>query len=292
MKICPKCGKEAGDTYSFCPACGCELPIFSTVNINLQKQVDSYKDKTKKLKSIIIIMVVAIFIIIAGVAAGAYYIYSENKNVDEAYRLATEEFVNSTPAELSDELIAKVEELNKKTNLFYIGGELKENIKSLHSEISNMAETKALIDKYNGDYVDVTGRSVGQVAEESGVTYDEFLSEYKLPLDMPPEVSENAAYNMIPFGVIIEMNQLAGMEAVESAKEALKLPDWITYDTPWGEAIGQATLGAYVGEDHLEQFKAYYNLDDSVNGNTLYRDVKYQIDLQDRNKRIESENSQ
>ena len=138
-------------------------------------------------------------------------------------------------------------------------------------------------------YVDVTGRTIGEVAEQSGIDYKEFLEMYKLPADMPENTTEASAYNTIPFGVIIEMNQFVGMETVDDAKKVLELPDWVTEDTPWGEAIGEAPLRAYVGEANLDRFKESYSLGDDVTGDTLYKDVKNKVDEIDKQKREESE---
>ncbi|MBQ2670975.1 MAG: hypothetical protein IJG06_09555, partial [Clostridia bacterium] len=139
------------------------------------------------------------------------------------------------------------------------------------------------------EYVDVTGRTIGQVAEQSGLDYTEFLKIYKLPEDRPENTSEASAYNAIPFGVIIEMNQFVGMENVEDAKKVLELPDWVNENTPWGEAIGEAPLKAYVGEDNLNTFKEKYGLGDNITGDTRYKEIKNKVDEIDKQKREESE---
>lgn len=134
----------------------------------------------------------------------------------------------------------------------------------------------------NLGYLNVSGRTMSDVAAEADMPLDELLEKYHLPADLPPDTYESAAYNMIPFGVIIEMNGFTGMETVESAKRVLELPDWITYDTPWGEAIDEAPLRAYIGEEYLENFKAYYGLNDTVNGDTLFKEVRRIVDAKEK----------
>lgn len=138
-------------------------------------------------------------------------------------------------------------------------------------------------------YIDVTGRTIGQVAEEANIDYEQFLEIYDLPEDMPKNTSESSAYNTIPFATIIEMNQFTGMETVEDAKKMLELPDEIDDDTPWGVAIGEAPLRAYVGESNVDSFKERYGLGDDVTGDTKYKDVRKTVDNADKRAREERE---
>ena len=51
-----------------------------------------------------------------------------------------------------------------------------------------------MFNKYNRlGYVDVSGRTVAQVAEEQGMDVDEFLEQFDLPSDMPGNTTESAA---------------------------------------------------------------------------------------------------
>ena len=73
-------------------------------------------------------------------------------------------------------------------------------------------------------------------------------------------------------------------------KEVLKFPDDVDEDTAWGDAIGQVTLGDYVGEDNLAEFKETYGFGDDITADTLFwKDVRQTVDEKSRQQRIESE---
>ena len=71
----------------------------------------------------------------------------------------------------------------------------------------------------------------------------------------------------------------------------MQLSDEVKDDSTWGEALDQATLGAYVGVDELEEFKEYYGLSDEVTANTLWGDVRKTVEEKQREERIASENT-
>lgn len=123
-------------------------------------------------------------------------------------------------------------------------------------------------------YVNVSGRTIAEVAEDAGVELDQFLANYGLPADMPANTEEAAAYYNIPVKYIAEMY---GMDVV-SLKEMLGLGDDVTEDTPWGIAEGKSPLSKYVGEDNLESFKAEYGLGDDVTGDTLWGEIRNIVD--------------
>lgn len=143
-----------------------------------------------------------------------------------------------------------------------------------------------LFNKYNRQgYVNISGQTVGEVAEQSGMELEDFLDEFGLPKDMPANTTEAAAYNNIPFS---KMAQTYG-RTTDEFREMLKLPAEVVDDTPWGEAINQATLGAYVGEDYIEEFKEYYGLGEEVTADTLWGEVRQQVEEKQKQERIESE---
>lgn len=147
----------------------------------------------------------------------------------------------------------------------------------------------SMFNKYNRlGYVDVSGRTVEQVADEQGMDLDEFLEQFNLPEDMPGNTTESAAYNCIPVSTMVTMY---GME-FDTMKEFLQFPDTVTEDTPWGEAIGEVTLGNYVGEDNLAEFKETYGLGDDVTVDTLWKEVRQTVDETSRQQRIESEKAE
>ena len=102
---------------------------------------------------------------------------------------------------------------------------------------------------------------------------------------MPANTTESAAYNNIPFS---KMAQTYGMETSE-LREILQLPEDVTDDTTWGEAVNQATLGAQVGEEYLEEFKEYYGLGDEVTADTLWGEIRQTVEEKQKQERIEAE---
>lgn len=123
-------------------------------------------------------------------------------------------------------------------------------------------------------YVNVSGRTIAEVAADAGVELDQFLANYGLPADMPGDTEEAAAYYNIPVKYIAQMY---GMDT-ESLKGMLGLGDDVTEDTPWGEAEGKSPLSKYVGEENLEAFKAEYGLGDEITGETLWGEIRNIID--------------
>lgn len=146
-----------------------------------------------------------------------------------------------------------------------------------------------LFNKYNkAGYVDVSGRTIAEVAESAGMDLKDFLDSYGLPSDMPANTSESAAYYTIPCS---RMATMYGMD-FETLKSTLELPDTVTEDTPWGEAEGEARLSVYVGEDNLDSFKEQYGLGDEVNGDTQWKEIRNIVDEYNRQQRIESEKAE
>ena len=126
-------------------------------------------------------------------------------------------------------------------------------------------------------YVDVTRRTVKEVAQDMGITLDEYLAEYDLPADLPPLVSETEANYTVP---VSKMAQVYGMD-YEELKSLYNFPDTIEESTPWGYAIGEARVVDVVGDDDaVNKLKERYHLPDYVNGNTLWKEVREIVDAQ------------
>lgn len=126
----------------------------------------------------------------------------------------------------------------------------------------------------DGGYIDITGRTVMDIANERGITLEEYLAEYELPANMPGLVSETEASYTVPAGHMADMFDMS----FETLKETFNLPDWVTAETTWGEAIGETTVGVYVGEDNVDSFKKEYKLDDNVNADTKWKEVREAVD--------------
>lgn len=158
-------------------------------------------------------------------------------------------------------------------------------------------------------YINVSGKSIGEIAELQGFDYDEFIAAYNLPSDMPKSTDEAAAYYTIPTGI---MAQMYGMD-FDTFKMLLEIPDTISdvslryklidmlsdkfnvgevidENTPWGITEGEMTLGAYVGdEDAVEELKAEYELDDKITVDSRWKEVRNAIDKVNLQARKEAE---
>lgn len=137
----------------------------------------------------------------------------------------------------------------------------------------------------DGGYVDVTGRCVGEVAEDLGIKLEEYLELNGLPSDMPYLVSETEANYTIPAAMVAPMY---GMDFKGLAK-LYDFPDNVNEDTPWGVAVGETTVGAYVGEENVEKFKQDYGLDGSVTSDTKWKEVREVVDRAKRDRREKGE---
>lgn len=145
-----------------------------------------------------------------------------------------------------------------------------------------------IVNPYEGDYVDVTGRTAADLAKSKNLSYSDFLKEYGLPEDMPKRTSERAVYYNIPVGKFVEKNKNIG--TFEELKEQMGWDDTVTPETTIGDALDNTTLSNYVGDEQLERFKSLYELGDDVTGDTLYGEVRNTVDAMEKQMR-ESEQS-
>lgn len=123
-------------------------------------------------------------------------------------------------------------------------------------------------------YINVSGKTIGDIAEEYGMTLDEFLAEYGLPADMRADTEETAASYMIPISKIIANY---GID-FETFAEYYGFDESVTADTPWGEALDSMSLNDMVGEENLEEFIEEYELGDKVTGETKWGEVRRTVD--------------
>lgn len=134
---------------------------------------------------------------------------------------------------------------------------------------------KTWFNPYNKGHVDITGRTVGEVADMMGMEYNEFLEQYGLPSDMPKTTIESAASYMIPLSKYTEMN---GMTLADLAGY-MGWDESITEETTIGEALDKTKLSFYVGEENLATFKEEFGLGDDVTGETLWGDIRNTVEL-------------
>lgn len=150
---------------------------------------------------------------------------------------------------------------------------------------------KAAVEKYNNQYPDVYGITVGEFADMNGLEFEELVDYYDLPEDMKPEVHFYSAMQNIPISTY--MKKVRGI-SYENAKEVYGWEDdkSINKDTTCGEAMDKVKLSDYFGVDYVDQAKEYYGLDDKVNGDTLYGEVRGQIEKSQIKMREEQEKAE
>ncbi len=137
-----------------------------------------------------------------------------------------------------------------------------------------------VINPYEKDYIDITGRTAADVAKSKNYKYEKFLKEYGLPEDMPKSTSERAVFYNIPVKKYVE--KTPGIESFEQLKADMGWDDTITEETTMGDALDKTKLSYYVGEEQLERFKALYGLDETVTGDTLYGEVRNIVDAKEK----------
>jgi hypothetical protein len=154
-----------------------------------------------------------------------------------------------------------------------------------------------VINPYEKGYVDVSGKNIAQAADESGYTLREYKKMNGLPFVMSKYTNENAASNSVKLKAIIERSG----NSLDDFKKQYGWNDSITEDTTVGDALGATKLSVLLGADSadeetskqiLEQFKEYYEFDENVTLDTLYRDVRNKMDEKTRQTRIEKEEAE
>lgn len=144
-----------------------------------------------------------------------------------------------------------------------------------------MGKFPAIYNKYNHmGYVNITGRTIGDIAKDNGMELSELLEQYGLPADMPANTQESAAYYAMP---VKSIAQMYGMD-FNGLKELLGFGDEITEDTPWGIAEGEVTLEKYIGEESLGTFKEQYGLGDEITLETKWKEVRNIVDKESKKK--------
>lgn len=223
--------------------------------------------------------------------------FEKDENIEQENIEVTDE----TTTEVTESVISEQEKLTEV--LPDLLAESKENKKAKKSSaiiaaivailvVAAIAVAGVLVakssNKYNKlGYINISGRTLDQVAQDADMTVDEFKAEYDLPEDMKGSTTESAAYYMIPTGTMAKMN---GIE-FSQLKEMLGLTDndEITENTPWGEAEGEALLKDYVGESNIDSFKEYYELGDEITADTKWKDIRNIVDQKALDERLAQE---
>ncbi len=138
------------------------------------------------------------------------------------------------------------------------------------------------LNPYNLKYADTTGATIKEAAENSGYTLGEYKKTMGLPFFMPASTNENAANNSTKLSTVIERTGLP----FEEYKKYYGWGDDVTEKMTVGEALGRTKISVILNdgsdattpEEELATFKEYYGYGDEITGDTLYQEVRKDID--------------
>ncbi len=143
--------------------------------------------------------------------------------------------------------------------------------------------------KYNRKgYIDVTGKTVEEIADLAGMDLKEFLEEYDLPKDMPGDTSETTAFYTMPFKTAAE--KVFGSDA-ETLKEQMNIEEDVD-NTPYIEVVDKVPLKYMIDERRFDSFKEKYGFGDDVTLDTLWGEVRQRIDEKDMADRLAEEEAE
>lgn len=129
-------------------------------------------------------------------------------------------------------------------------------------------------DEIGNKYPDLTGLTAKEFADSLGYSYDEFLMYYRLPQDMPESLNANAAMNITPLGRVCELRE----ESFTGLKDEMGWDDSISVSTAYGVAMDKTSLRYAIGATYLDDFKYEMGLGDDVTADTLYGDIRAQVE--------------
>lgn len=137
--------------------------------------------------------------------------------------------------------------------------------------------------------IDITGETIGDTAEYSGIDVEDFVYQYHLPEFMTAETSLEEAEMYLPLRQVAVMNQ-TGLKAfmeernipaeitgegniLDAVLKVFGINRYkITGDTPYALVEGEMRLEDYVGD--VESFKTQYELGDEVTADTKWKEVR------------------
>lgn len=149
----------------------------------------------------------------------------------------------------------------------------KEDSKKETEKKTTKSSKKASADKYNKGRVNVTGKTVGEIAKQMGKDFDQFLADNGLPADMHEDTYESVAAYYRPVQKVAED---AGA-TLEELKMMFGLDD-IDPDDTWGEVYDRVTLDKVVGADAFENFKKEMGLGDEVTLDTKWGEIRNTVE--------------
>ena len=122
---------------------------------------------------------------------------------------------------------------------------------------------------------DVTKRSVSEAADESGLSFEEYKNYMYFDDATEPWEVEHIAELKTKASVIINLMEMS----VDEFKETYGLTIDITEDTTMCEIYDNMTLETYWG-DFYDDEVAYYGIADKVTPQTLYGEVRLEVEKQ------------
>lgn len=133
----------------------------------------------------------------------------------------------------------------------------------------------AEVNNYNEmDYINNSNRTIEEIAEEKEIAVEEFLKMYGLPEDMPGNTNEAAAFYSMTLENVAKMYGIEADELVSTISKESGIESPITKDVLWDVAQGAVTIRGHIDEMPFDEFKAAYNLDDSVTEDTTLGEVR------------------
>ncbi|MDD6214605.1 MAG: copper amine oxidase N-terminal domain-containing protein [Firmicutes bacterium] len=126
----------------------------------------------------------------------------------------------------------------------------------------------------NADYVNVSNRTLAEVADDLGMTVVEFLEVYGLPSDMASDTNETAAYYYLTMGSLASLYDLS----FDDLKKQLSLDDSVTADMCWGDVEAEIPIKNYSGGNDFEDLKAAFGLDESVTEDSQYGEIRIPVE--------------
>lgn len=151
-----------------------------------------------------------------------------------------------------------------------------------------------IINPYEIGYVDVSGVTLEELADQSGYSLKEYKKANGLSWLMPKSTNENAVKNNIKVKTTIAQSGMT----FEDFKEYYGWGDDITENSTVGKALGETKLSVILGVKDMEEemanqtltsFREFYGFGEDVTLDTLYKDVRVAIDKKTRETRIEQE---
>ena len=136
------------------------------------------------------------------------------------------------------------------------------------------AAASAEYNKYNEEsYVNLSNKTLGEVAAVYQMTADEFKTQFGLPADMPEDTNEAAAfYHMTVdnYAKYVDRSVDEVIEEISSKSDGAA----VSKDESFAEAESNMLLVKYFEPMTIEEIKKEYGFGDEINENTRYGEVR------------------